>query len=218
MAQIFSRSADAWLRLGLTVLAGVIPAALLVLAFAAVQPTDFSDDLRVAEQQPVPFSHRHHVGELGISCVNCHVSAETAASAGFPPTETCMACHSQIWTGAEALAPVRESLLTQTPIRWNRVHDLPDFVYFNHSVHLGAGVACASCHGDVSDMALIEQVEPLTMRFCLDCHRDPHDRLVGRGSVYDPGVLERGERLGAFEASAAITNPDALENCNACHR
>jgi len=218
MAQIFSRSADAWLRLALTALAGVVPATLLVLAFTAVQPTHFSSDINIAEQQPVAFSHRHHAGELGISCVNCHVSAETAASAGLPATQTCMACHSQIWTGAEALAPVRESMLTETPISWNRVHDLPDFVYFNHSVHVTAGVSCASCHGDVSEMALIQQVEPMTMRFCLDCHRDPHERLVGREAVYEPGVLETGERLSAFEASARITNPEALDSCNACHR
>lgn len=219
MSQIFSRSADSWLRLGLTALAGVVPAALLVLAFTAVQPTDYSAGLNVAEQQPVPFSHRHHAGELGIACVNCHVSVEDSASAGLPPTETCMACHSQIWTNAEALEPVRQSLLTDEPIAWNRVHDLPDFVYFHHGVHVTAGVPCSSCHGDVTEMALIQQVEPLTMRFCLDCHRDPHDELVPLDAVYDPHP-ETGEdeRLSLFLASARVQSPDELDSCNACHR
>ncbi|XBQ17343.1 MAG: cytochrome c3 family protein [Oceanicaulis sp.] len=223
MPQIFTRSADSWLRLGLTALAGLIPAALAVLAFTAVQPTDFSADLRIAEQQPVPFSHRHHAGELGIACVNCHVSAETAASAGLPPTQTCMACHSQIWTAAEPLAPVRESLLTDTPIAWNRVHDLPDFVYFNHSVHVGAGVPCATCHGDVTDMALIQQVEPMTMRWCLDCHRDPEGELVPLDRVYDPDPHadpHGGEtgRLVSFMAAARVQSPGELDSCNVCHR
>ena len=205
MAQIFNRTADAWLRLFLVAVALGVPGGLVLLAVFAVHPTQYGAALGVAPQQPVPFSHRHHAGELGISCVNCHVSAERAPSAGYPPVETCMACHSQIWTDAAALEPVREAWLTGEPLAWNRVHDLPDFVYFHHGVHVQAGVACASCHGDVTRMPLIEKAQPLTMRFCLECHRDPHPRLVARGAVYDPHPASDGdERLALFMAAARI--------------
>ncbi|TGY90616.1 cytochrome C [Marinicauda algicola] len=219
MAQIFQRTADAWLRLFLTGLAIAIPGIFLLLAILAVNPTQYGAALGFAPQQPVAFSHRHHAGELGISCVNCHVSAERAASAGFPPIETCMACHSQIWTNAEELEPVREAFLAGEPIAWTRVHDLPDFVYFDHGVHVQAGVACASCHGDVTQMPLLQKAEPMTMRFCLDCHRDPAPNLVAREAVYDPHPhSDEYERLSLFMASARVQNPEALDNCNACHR
>lgn len=219
MAQIFQRTADAWLRLFLTGIAVGLPGIFVLLAFFAVNPTQYGSAMGVAPQQPVPFSHQHHAGELGISCVNCHVSAEDSASAGYPPTQTCMACHSQIWTNAEALAPVRQSYLDNEPIEWARVHDLPDFVYFDHGVHVQAGVSCASCHSDVTQMPLIQKAQSFTMRFCLDCHRDPAPRLVPRDAVYDPHPdTDADERLNLFMASARVQAPDELDSCNACHR
>jgi len=127
--------------------------------------------------QPVPFSHRHHVGELGINCGYCHTSFTASARAGLPPTHTCMTCHSQIWTGAPMLEPVRSSLAQNNSLKWNRVALLPDYVYFRHDIHIRKGVGCVECHGRIDRMALTYRAVPLTMQFCLDCHRDPAPRL-----------------------------------------
>lgn len=128
-------------------------------------------------QQPVPFSHQHHVAGLGIDCRFCHSSVERSAQASLPPTFTCMTCHSQIWTNAALLAPVRDSLTENRPIVWARVTDVPDYVYFNHSIHVSKGVGCESCHGDVAGMPLTYKAKTLTMQFCLDCHRNPGPNL-----------------------------------------
>ena len=117
-------------------------------------------------EQPVVFSHEHHVAGLGLDCRYCHTSVERSSFAGLPPSSTCMNCHRQIWTNADLLAPVRESYATNTPLRWNRVHDLPDFVYFNHSIHIAKGMGCATCHGEVDTMPLMYEHEPLTMEWC----------------------------------------------------
>jgi len=133
--------------------------------------TDYARHVQWPVGQPVPFSHQHHVAGLGVDCRFCHSSVEVSANAGLPPTSTCMTCHSQIWTNAELLAPVRRSLATHTPIVWNRVNDLPDYVYFNHSIHIAKGIDCSHCHGAVDHMPLTYKAESLTMQFCLDCHR-----------------------------------------------
>ncbi len=124
-------------------------------------------------QQPVPFSHEHHVSGLGIDCRFCHTSVTTSSNAGLPPTYTCMTCHSQIWTNAQMLAPVRDSLARNEPIHWHRVYDLPDYVFFNHSIHITKGVGCASCHGEVNRMPLTYKAVSLEMTFCIDCHQIP---------------------------------------------
>ena len=121
--------------------------------------------------QPVPFSHKHHVLGLGLDCRMCHSTVETSADAGLPPLHTCMTCHSQIWTNAAMLAPVRRP----EPIRWRRVNVLPDYVYFNHSIHIAKGIECARCHGDVARMPMLAKRASLTMNFCLDCHREQHE-------------------------------------------
>ena len=128
-------------------------------------------------EQPVPFSHQHHVGGLGIDCRFCHTTVETSGNAGMPPTYTCMTCHSQIWTNAAILAPVRDSLASNTPIAWHRINDLPDYVYFNHTIHIAKGVGCAECHGQVDQMPLLHKVHGFTMGFCVDCHANPGSRL-----------------------------------------
>lgn len=147
-----------------------------------------------ALEQPVEFDHRHHVRDDGIECLYCHADAETSAHAGIPPTSLCMGCHNQVWGQSKLLAPVRESALHDTPIAWKRVNALPDFVYFHHGVHVSAGIACERCHGDVKNMARVYRAAPLTMEWCLDCHRHPPGRP-------DPGH--------------ALT---ALTTCTACHR
>ena len=133
----------------------------------------------------MPFSHEHHVRGLGIDCRYCHTSVEKSSFAGIPPTETCMTCHSQIWTDSPMLEPVRTSLRTNTPIRWNRVHDLPDYVYFNHGIHVQKGVGCVSCHGRVDQMPLTWKAEPMTMEWCLSCHRNPEKHLRPREEVFN---------------------------------
>ena len=127
--------------------------------------------------QPVPFSHKHHVAGLGIDCRYCHVPVEKSSFAGMPTTETCMTCHSQVWKDAPVLQPVRVSMQSGAALRWARVHDLPDYVYFDHSIHVNKGIGCASCHGRVDLMPLTEKVQPLYMRWCLDCHRAPEQHL-----------------------------------------
>jgi len=131
----------------------------------------------VVESQPIPFSHKHHVGELGLDCRYCHSVVEKSAYPGMPSTHTCMTCHSQIWKTSPILAPLRESYRTKTPLIWNRVYRLPDFVYFNHSIHIAKGIECASCHGQVEQMPLTRKHQAFYMRQCLDCHRDPQRHL-----------------------------------------
>ena len=175
MVQIFSPVADTWLRLfligGLSLAGGSIVAAVGFARSAYMTETD------IRPHQPVPFSHRHHVGELGIDCRACHTSVADSARAGLPPTHTCMTCHSQIWTSASMLAPVRESLAQDKSLNWNRVAVLPEYVYFRHDIHIHKGVGCVECHGRIDKMALTERAVPLTMQFCLECHRDPAPRL-----------------------------------------
>jgi hypothetical protein len=171
-------------------------------------------------EQPVPFSHQHHVAGLGIDCRFCHTTVETAADAGMPPTYTCMTCHSQIWTNAAMLAPVRESLAANKPIRWQRVHVLPDYVYFDHSIHIAKGLGCSTCHGAVDRMPLMRQAAPLTMGWCLDCHRHPEAAIRPRDKVFDmkwtppKNQLAEGRRL----MSEYHIDTAHLTDCSKCHR
>ncbi len=174
-------------------------------------------------EQPVPFSHQHHVTVLGIDCRYCHQSVEVSSSAGIPATETCMTCHSQVWTEAPVLEPVRKSLRTGEPIRWKRVHDLPEFTYFNHSIHVAKGVRCVQCHGPVGEMPMTWQSEPLYMKWCLECHRHPEgftgptDEVFSlepkTGSVFAEST---GERSGDVPDDYPFNLP--LTDCSKCHR
>ena len=175
---------------------------------------------RFVEQQ-VPFSHKHHVGELGIDCRMCHYGVERGAQAIVPPTKVCMTCHSQLWTNAELLAPVRESMATGRPLTWHRVNRVPDYVYFNHHVHVANGVPCAACHGAVSDMPLVRQATPMTMEWCLDCHRDPARRLVPASRIYEAYPYRRPitpAEARAIHAGLARVDPKLLTDCSTCHR
>lgn len=212
MAQIFSAGADGWLRL--IVGAAVISAGVFlgILALTAIMPTSFGSARAVPREQPVPFSHRHHVGELGLDCANCHTGADSAARAGFPTARICMDCHAHIWPDAEALEPVRRSAAGGEPVRWQFVNALPDFVYFHHGVHTSAGVECSACHGEVDAMARTARARSLTMRFCLSCHERPGETLAGQPLT--------STLLIAHEAvpSALIDDPEDLTSCNVCHR
>jgi Cytochrome c7 and related cytochrome c len=171
--------------------------------------------------QPVPFSHDHHVAGLGIDCRYCHTSVERSSSAGIPPTETCMNCHRQIWTNADLLEPVRASYRDGTPIRWTRVHDLPDYVYFNHSVHVAKGVACVTCHGRVDKMPLMYQEASLLMEWCLDCHRDPAKNIRPRDQVFNMEDWKPEPPLDLKTEQARLAkeyNVQSLMSCSTCHR
>jgi hypothetical protein len=144
----------------------------------------YATGVGVVQPQPVQFSHEHHVSGLGIDCRYCHTTVEESPFAGLPATHTCMTCHSQIWNDSPILAPVRESYQTGIPLAWTRVHDLPDFTYFDHSIHVQKGVGCADCHGRVDQMPLMWKAEPMTMEWCLDCHREPERRLRPREFVF----------------------------------
>ncbi len=171
--------------------------------------------------QPVPFSHEHHVGVLGIDCRYCHTSVEHSSNAGMPPTKTCMNCHSQIWVGSDVLEPVRASYRTDASLRWHRVYNLPGFVYFDHSIHIHKGVGCTSCHGRIDEMPFTYQSPSLLMEWCLDCHRKPERYLRPLDEVFNvkwqapPDQLERGREL-AKEYQLRDTR--FLTSCSVCHR
>ncbi len=181
--------------------------------------SDYARHVSWIVKQPVPFSHEHHVAGLGLDCRFCHTSVEVSSTAGLPLTDTCMTCHSQIWTGAALLAPVRESLANDKPIVWKRVNDLADYVYFNHSIHIAKGVGCSSCHGDVGRMALTYKVKPLTMQFCLDCHRDPGPNLRPKHQIYDTDWRPTKDSPSP-ETLLAEYHVDGrkLTDCSICHR
>ena len=181
--QIFHRSTNTISRA--TIYGAVFLVSALLWALLELQRSPYITYAKVVRPQPVPFSHQHHVGGLGIDCRYCHTSGEKSSFAGIPPTKTCMNCHSQIWTGAPLLEPVRESFRTGKSLVWTRVNDLPDFVYFDHSIHVNKGVGCNTCHGPVDRMPLMFNYASLQMEWCLDCHRAPEKNLRPRDQVFN---------------------------------
>jgi len=183
MAQIFDRSSNALARASL-VLTGLIVIALGV-TLDQLQRSPWVTRQGQRPDQPVPFSHKHHVQGLGIQCQYCHVTVEKSSYAGIPPTKTCMNCHAQIWTNAQLLEPVRQSWMTGQSLPWTKVHDLPDYVYFSHEIHVSKGLGCASCHGRVDQMPLMYAENTLQMEWCLDCHRNPAKNLRPASEIYN---------------------------------
>jgi hypothetical protein len=219
MSQIFHPSANTLCRLTLF---GVVvgPVCLLLLTYL-LNGSPYQTHVRVIPEQPVPFSHEHHVRGLGIDCRYCHTTVETSTFAGLPPTHTCMTCHSHIWSTSPILEPVRASLALNRPLQWSRVHNLPDFVYFDHSIHVQKGVGCVSCHGRVDQMPMLWKAEPMTMAWCLDCHRHPELHLREQRDVfnmeYAPSDREQFE-LGSALLKRKHIEVDRLINCSVCHR
>jgi Cytochrome c7 and related cytochrome c len=183
MPQIFDRSSNALARMSL-VLTGLIVIALGV-TLDQLQRSPWVTRQGQRPDQPVPFSHKHHVQGLGLQCQYCHTTVEKSSYAGIPPTRTCMNCHAQIWTNAQLLEPVRNSWYTGQSIAWTKVHDLPDFVYFNHSIHVNKGIGCETCHGRVDEMPLMYAQNTLQMEWCLDCHRNPSKNLRPTSEIYN---------------------------------
>ncbi|MGZ8487530.1 MAG: cytochrome c3 family protein [Candidatus Binatia bacterium] len=219
MSQVFHRSTNTIARLSIFGLVFLLGALLWLIA--AISRSSYITDTDVARAQPVPFSHEHHVGGLGIDCRYCHTSVEISWFAGLPPTATCINCHSQIWSGSDVLKPVRESYQSGAPIRWTRVHNLPDFVYFDHSIHVNKGVGCATCHGPVDRMALMWQDQTLQMEWCLDCHRAPERFLRPREQVFNmnwrPETDQRSLGLKLIK-QYNIQSAGVLTSCSTCHR
>ncbi|HJT75817.1 MAG TPA: cytochrome c3 family protein [Gemmataceae bacterium] len=237
MPQVFHRSFNTISKV--SIFGAVFFLAFIGWLLSVVYRSAWITDERHAYVQPVPFSHAHHAGQLGIDCRYCHTSVEDSSFAGIPPTKTCMNCHQQIWVGSPVLEPVRASYRTDESIPWERIHNLPGFVYFDHSIHVNKGVGCVTCHGQVNEMPLTWQHGSLLMEWCLDCHRDPAQHVRPRDQVFsmtwrpeDDGTTqaELGPRLvkeynirtsaNGYRDSA---HPDAgkvnpLTSCSTCHR
>lgn len=219
MAQIFHPSMNTLSRLSIFGSA-FFAFGLLVVAYL-IQGSPYQTQVGVVREQPVAFSHEHHVNGLGIDCRYCHTSVETSSFAGLPPTHTCMSCHSQIWSTSPMLEPVRASLADDKPLRWNRVHDLPDYAYFDHSVHVQKGVGCVSCHGRVDLMPMMWKDQPMTMAWCLDCHRNPEKHLRPKEEVFNMTWEPPGGDQLAIGRELLKQNhipTDRLTNCSTCHR
>jgi hypothetical protein len=219
MPQIFHRSTNTLSRVSIGAAIGLLGVTAAV-AGGLFQST-YLTGVRVPQDQPIPFSHAHHVGGLGIDCRYCHATVETSSFAGMPATETCMNCHKQIWSDAPMLAPVRESYRTGQPLRWNRVYDLPGFVYFDHSIHVHKGVGCVTCHGRVDEMPLLWRANSLHMSWCVGCHDAPERFVRPREHVFDlawspdEDQATLGRRL---VAEYDIMDRRALIACYVCHR
>ena len=196
MAQIFHRSTNTLSRV--SIFGAVFIVAAIVTAAGVLVRSPYLTEAGVVREQPVPFSHKHHVSGIGIDCRYCHVSVEESSFAGIPPTKTCMNCHSQVWANSPVLEPVRASFREDRSLQWTRVNDLPDFVYFDHSIHVHRGVQCTTCHGPVDQMPMTWREHTLFMEWCLQCHRHPERYIQTTGK--------------------SIDSPMKLTNCSVCHR
>jgi Cytochrome c7 and related cytochrome c/Class III cytochrome C family len=233
MAQIFHRSANSLSRL--SILAVIVAVSVLLWVALEGQKSPYATYQGMRQSQPVPFSHQHHNAGLGIDCRYCHTSVEQSSYAGVPPTKTCMNCHSQIWTNAAMLEPVRESYRTGSSLMWTKVNYLPDYVYFNHSIHVNKGVGCATCHGPVNQMPFMYQESSMRMEWCLECHRGTEKYLRPKDQVFNmnyqqpssshPVQLADGskyteqEQLGAaLKSQYHVRTVEDITSCNTCHR
>ncbi|HVK06739.1 MAG TPA: cytochrome c3 family protein [Armatimonadaceae bacterium] len=239
MAQIFRPSHNTLALVSLAV--GALAPLGLIVGGSQFTNSSYITKVGVPYEQPVPFSHQHHVNELGIDCRYCHTSVEKSASAGYPTTHTCMSCHSQVWTNSPLLEPIRESYTKNVPLKWVKLNEVPDFVYFNHSIHVKRGVSCNNCHGPVQAMQMAYKGNQFQMKWCLECHRNPENYVNKPEFVWNLyQKIQRGDKLTPEEASLAAgrqykrsaaelnegkklaaeyhVQERALTDCNICHR
>ncbi len=216
MAQIFRPSTNTFARL--SIFGAVFLLAVLAWVVLAVNRSPYVTEAGVVRRQPVPFSHKHHVSGIGIDCRYCHTSVEESAVAGMPPTKTCMNCHTQIWAESPMLEPVRTSLRTDTSLAWVRVHDLPDFVYFDHSIHVQKGMGCVTCHGRVDEMPLMWRQQSLLMEWCLACHREPERFVRPRAFVFRMDWKPSEDQLTLGRKLVQEYHIAKRTSCSVCHR
>jgi hypothetical protein len=216
MPQIFHRSTNTLSRVSIFGAAFIGAAGLWLIL--EINRSPYVTRAFEAREQPVPFSHAHHVGGMGIDCRYCHTSVDRSAVAGIPPTKTCMNCHSQIWSQSPTLEPVRASFRTDTSLEWTRVHDLPDFVYFNHSAHVNKGIGCSTCHGRVDLMPLTWQEHSLQMEWCLGCHRQPEKYVRPKAEVYNVAYEPPADQLEQGRKLIREYNIHTRVSCSTCHR
>src|SRR3982751_2311838 len=216
MSQIFHRSTNIYSRLSILAVVAVAGIAGGIVALLHLSGYNTNQDMFV--EQPIQFSHAHHVGGEGFDCRYCHTSVEESAFANIPPTKTCMNCHSQIGANAPILEPVRASFRENKPLHWTRVHDLPDFVYFNHSIHVKKGMGCETCHGRVDQMPLMEQVNSLQMEWCLNCHRNPENYVRPRSEITTMGYRPSVPQSVIGPQLVKEYGINSLTSCSTCHR
>lgn len=220
MAQIFHRGANNIAKASIAV--AIVLAGAVGFAYTQIARSSYLTNRYLERQQPVQFSHKHHVGDDGIDCRYCHTSVETSASAGMPPTQTCMNCHSQIWSDSPYLETVRASYRDNKPIEWERVHDLPEYAYFNHSIHIAKGVGCASCHGDVANMPAVYQENTLQMEWCLACHKDPAPNIRPKSEIFNTSWnkddITPEQEKEVKEKIGKLRSREMLTSCSTCHR
>ncbi|OGC95760.1 MAG: cytochrome C [candidate division Zixibacteria bacterium RBG_16_53_22] len=215
MAQIF----PVWTnKIPVYIAAGTIILVLAIVGFFWYYGSPWYTDVGYRPAQPVRYSHKLHAGDLGIDCRYCHYDVEVSAVANIPPTQICMNCHKTIGTDNERLLPVRESWSSGVPIQWVRVHQLPDFAYFDHSAHLRAGVGCVSCHGNVANMEIVELKKPLSMGWCLDCHRNPDTQLRPRNEITNMNWTPPADQVQFARKVRSENNIAPPEDCSGCHR
>ena len=216
MPQIFHPSANTIARA--SIFGAVFFIAMLFWLFYVVSASPWITQAHVTREQPIEFSHERHVAGNGIDCRYCHTSVEDSSFAGIPPTKTCMNCHAQIFANSPFLEPVRESFRSGRSIQWTRVHDLPDFVYFNHSIHIAKGVGCTTCHGQVDRMPLMRQEASLQMGWCIDCHRAPEKYVRPREQVFRVDYVPPSDQLQLGGRLVADYHIKSLTSCSTCHR
>jgi hypothetical protein len=220
MGQLFHRGANNIAKASIFV--AIILGGVAFYAYTQIARSAYLTNQGLERPQPVQFSHKHHVGDDGIDCRYCHTSVETSASAGMPPTQTCMNCHTQIWADSPYLEPVRASFRDNKPIEWVRVHDLPEFAYFNHSIHVAKGVGCASCHGDIANMASVYQENTLQMEWCLSCHRDPGPNIRPQSEIFNTSWnkddITAEQQKEVAEKIKKLRGKDFMTSCSTCHR
>ncbi len=219
MAQFFNKSANNIARI--SIVAAVVLAGVAGFAYTIIARSSYLTGRYVERQQPIQFSHKHHAGDDGIDCRYCHQTVETTASAGMPSTQTCMNCHSQLFADQPYLEPVRASFRDNKPMEWERVHDLPEFTYFNHSIHVAKGVGCSTCHGQVDNMPAVFQENTLQMEWCIACHRAPEQFIRPKSEIFNmqwqDGDIDTADRE-KLKADYRIRSKEMMTSCSTCHR